>query len=823
MINNEYFKIDSGLKDIIGQKLITDDVVAIFELVKNSFDAYAQNVLIVFNNLYNQTEQPEIIIIDDGKGMSIEDIRKKWLRVAYSAKRDGTEDIDTEGGREVDYRNLIQQKRYYAGAKGVGRFSCDRLGSYLEMITVKNQPNALVEKVVVHWDKFEVNNKEFIEIPIAHETLSNNPLPFKSGTMLIIRNLRAKWDKSLLIRLKRTLEKLINPNQSNVNEKFSISIQISDLINNDDKKERQEIEKEVVGAVKNEIFETLGIKTTQILVEIDEKGEEIITTLTDRGKRIYTVKEFNFSFEKLKNLKFHLFQLNRAAKHNFTLTQGISPVEYGNVFIYKNGFRIYPYGERNKDLLGIDIRKVQGRNRYFGTRDLIGRIEIFGENTDLEEKSSRDGGLDRNETYDQLRRFFFTRVVSRLETYVVEIIKWGDPIIDKQTGELIEPEKNPDDVKRQITELITKLIKSDEVFDIDYDSKFLDIISYVQQNSITEVIKNLKRIADKSDNKSLTEDTQLLEKHFFLIKNEVEEAEKRAKIEKQRRKEENKKRKEAEQKAIKEQRKREEEEKKRKVAEQKVIDEQKKREEAEKEALNKNQEIKYIIGQNLFLKSAVNKDTQQAQGLLHHINFSTERIRKHIDNLLKNIDQNNSLKSLKIISIENTKISTLAKYYNKANFDTKVSVIKNDIVAFINEYLENVYNLDKELKDNNDWIPIEIITPSKLTFKIPFNPLEITIVLDNLLNNSRKAKAKKVIFEWLFISDNQVQLSVKDDGVGVPQQFLNNIFDFGFTTTNGSGLGLFHSKEIMNKLGNIELNKDFSVGANFVLTFNQSK
>ena len=88
-MSKEYFRISSELKNVIGQDLITDDFVAIFELVKNSFDAQASKVSVIFNL---DDKDPSIHIVDDGKGMSIQDIRKKWLFLAYSAKKEGTED-----------------------------------------------------------------------------------------------------------------------------------------------------------------------------------------------------------------------------------------------------------------------------------------------------------------------------------------------------------------------------------------------------------------------------------------------------------------------------------------------------------------------------------------------------------------------------------------------------------------------------------------------------------------------------------------------------------------------------------------------------------
>ena len=120
------FRVSSALKTIIGRELITDDFVAVFELVKNAFDAHAQNVEIRFEGL--TTDNPKLIIKDDGKGMTADDIDNKWLFLAYSAKREGKEDDAT--GKPKDYRDKIANERTFAGSKGVGRFSCDRLGCF---------------------------------------------------------------------------------------------------------------------------------------------------------------------------------------------------------------------------------------------------------------------------------------------------------------------------------------------------------------------------------------------------------------------------------------------------------------------------------------------------------------------------------------------------------------------------------------------------------------------------------------------------------------------------------------------------------------------
>lgn len=72
MSDNLFFSVKTGIKSIVGKDLIIDDNIAVFELVKNSYDAHAKKVIITFC-------KNKIIIADNGKGMSLEDVKSKWL------------------------------------------------------------------------------------------------------------------------------------------------------------------------------------------------------------------------------------------------------------------------------------------------------------------------------------------------------------------------------------------------------------------------------------------------------------------------------------------------------------------------------------------------------------------------------------------------------------------------------------------------------------------------------------------------------------------------------------------------------------------------
>ncbi len=772
MSNPESFKISAALKDLIGRELITDEFVAVFELVKNSFDAGAKKVDVIFEK-NKERAKSRIIIKDDGYGMDYDDLKNKWLFVAYSAKRDVKEN--------QGYRDKIKTNRVFAGAKGVGRFSCDRLGSYLNLITLSDAPNAKIENLKVNWEDFEdADEEEFVNIKVSHDILSDNKYNLNKGTVLEITGLRDDWDRNRILALKRSLVKLINPNQENDSENFAIEIFAKDEVAVDklpnSKKEKRKDWEIVNSIIQNTIFETLEIKTTNILVEISEDGDFIETTLKDRGDLIYKLKEKN-PFKYLSNIHTYLFQLNYSAKVNFHKIMGMRSVEYGSVFMYKNGFRIYPFGEEGDDSLLVDRRKAQGYNRFLGNRDLIGRIEINGRNTELRETTTRDGGLIKTETYYELVKFFYDYVLKRLENYVVSVIQWGDEKINKETGE-IRPELWAKDVKVQILEMITGFINSKNIIDIKYNDDFLNIIEKKQDKSVDKIIKNISKVAEQSGSPELVKEAKRIGKAVKDAREDSSKAQIKASQEEQLRKE-------------------------------------------------TEEKLEYVTGQNSFLKEEIGDDTKNLESILHHIGLTTNLIKSDIQNLVKGVLNDSAKEKLveviKRISRQNEKITSFAKYFKKVKFDAQSNNLDIDVVSYINEYIQNVYMQREDLRQNRELLNVSFNTPPNLKFEISFNPIDLIIVLDNLTNNSFKNKAKNLWIKWAQIEKNELIFSFLDDGKGIKDNILNNIFEFGFTTTRrGSGIGLYHVKEIIESMGGeISVNNKHKNGVEFLITFKQ--
>src|SRR5690606_393679 len=139
-------------------------------------------------------------------------------------------------------------------------------------------------------------------------------------------------------------------------------------------------------------------------------------------KIIYRISEENPYLELTDaNFECNVFYLNRAAKVTFARNMGVSSVKFGSIFLFKNGFRTYPIGEENDDTFGIDRRKQQWYARYLGTRDILGRIDVFGDEKKVKESSSRDKGLIETKAYEELHTCFWQRCLTRLENYVVGV------------------------------------------------------------------------------------------------------------------------------------------------------------------------------------------------------------------------------------------------------------------------------------------------------------------------------------------------------------------------------------------------------------------
>ena len=786
------FKVSSALKDLVGKDLIRNENIAIFELVKNSYDAFATKVEITF-------EPERIIIADNGKGMSLEDLKEKWLFLAYSAKKDGSEDSESDE-KQQSYRDQIN--RHYAGAKGVGRFSCDRLGANLIVIT-KSQKDKNAEKLIIDWTAFEKDQKkEFIEVDVQHEALSSLPKfpeDKETGTILEITNLRNIWARDEILRLKQSLEKLINPFSESLDFTIEIICEWAKEGDENEKNKSNYYDRNIVnGVIKNGISQVIGLKTTKIDVTLN--NEFIETSVIDRDVEIYKIRERN-TYNKLSSVTINLYFLNKAAKTAFSMKMGVQPINYGSIFLFRNGFRILPFGNPGDDSWKLDYRAQQGYNRFLGTRDLFGRVDIQTDKIDeFKEVSSRDGGLIQSETTLQLMRLF-ENTHHRLERYVSGVL-WGEGFLKRQyfkdvtdvekNRELLGKDKELDSAdyvinsslgsKIDFVQLVKTLISDKNIEVLSYNKQLANIFSEptLFDDANPQVITDLERIAEKTKDADLMSSVDDAKRKIAELQKQKADAERRAE--------------DADIRAA-------QAESDRNKAQYEASVAKVKQEKAEKKNEELQKDVERVSSENLFLTSDVSKDVKQLSSLQHHITHTSSFIHSLAMKALDSINANDKDKTVKFIQqilFENTKIATLSNFVSKANFDLMAKKITKDIVNFVNEYMLNVYSLA-----NKDEITINV-KDTNIKYELLFAPIDFIVVLDSLLDNSKKANAKNVFITW-FENNDTIELHFKDDGNGIKDDVLPKIFDYRFTTTKGGGLGLYHVNEICKKM-NIDIN-----------------
>ena len=177
--------------------------------------------------------------------------------------------------------------------------------------------------------------------------------------------------------------------------------------------------------------------------------------------------------------------------------------------------------------------------------------------------------------------------------------------------------------------------------------------------------------------------------------------------------------------------------------------------------------------------------------------------------------------SLERISYVAKKISTTSRFATRANHRAAQESLTGDLIEYIREYLLNIYG-GKIFNLAGLPIPIRFNQDAGVSFSTVFTPINVSMIFDNLLSNSRKHKAKNINVT-VIDSSSQLTLSFCDDGVGIPKRNFEHLFEIGFTTTEGSGLGLYHVKEIMTEMGgSITLNTKHTGGAEFLLIFPKS-
>ena len=371
----------------LGADLVTNDVVAVMELVKNSYDAFARNVRIRFGSDESGNEYMEIE--DDGTGMSRQVIEDAWCCVATPYRT--VNRLATRG----------EEARRVVGEKGLGRLAVARIGNRLRMLT--QAARAPCWEVTVDWK--EVQESDQLSRSFVRCTKSRKPSPFQeSGTCIRVTDLRGRWDEARVADLRENLARLISP-FSGVDD-FSITcatdgeeeakdIQIETLEFLAAPKYSVRGEVERTGSVKA-LYRFAPIKSDKVREEeLELSWESLSESVRDRlafpfsaegarcGPFSFEIRAWDIDSDGTEEISERFDLRKSAVRKSIRAHKGIS--------VYRDGVLILPKSEVARDWLGLDFRRISKVGSRLSTSQIVGYVGITAdENPGIDDTSDRE-------------------------------------------------------------------------------------------------------------------------------------------------------------------------------------------------------------------------------------------------------------------------------------------------------------------------------------------------------------------------------------------------------------------------------------------------
>ena len=427
------FRPKARLIKTIGEELISSDNVAVVELVKNSYDANSPIVTITFLGNVKQKKQGRIIqnylskegasieIYDQGSGMSFETVKSAWMEPATDFKKKNT-----------------NKNRKFTGEKGIGRFASAKLSSTLELITKQEGGKELV--VIFNWEDFDKD--DYLENIHIHWE-EREPKEIKNeGTLLRLKNLNSDWDTEKIRVLRTDLSRLLNPIIPI--EKFLIEINIPEELDKEGKLngiiEGTELLNKPNYYIKGTITKE-GYPKDFIYFSKEKGKEEQLFIETNKFIQSSMLKapimgEFSFEFRVWNRDRDNLRNLGREVDFKYGEVKKILDEQSG-ISIYRDGFRVLPYGTPNNDWVRLDIRRVNNPTLRLSNNQIVGYILISTEENPLLKDQSNREGIVEGEAFDDLKEYIklILNEVEQRRYQERERFQTSDPNTDKNLFE----------------------------------------------------------------------------------------------------------------------------------------------------------------------------------------------------------------------------------------------------------------------------------------------------------------------------------------------------------------------------------------------------
>lgn len=416
------FRPRARLLALLGEQLIDNARLAVFEMVKNSYDADANMVDV--RMIDPDKLGGSITVHDDGSGMTLETLTDVWLEPGADTRNEQK----SAGIRSQRFNRLP------LGEKGVGRFAAHKLGNRIKLWTrSKDGPEYSLE---IDWcDQIKRRYMDETEIPISENT-GTHFNGKETGTHIEISGLKSLWTRGDVRRLWNNITSITAPFITEDDFHVSLKVpgkeawlkgvlEVGDIVQGAIWKYEFRFDRDgytwtykfnppsaisVKGEVKNEAASKVPFPRSlartyfRDYAETREKNIPVVVP-SQFSKGIGPVEGSFFVFDRDRDI---LPFFNRP-------TQVLKYLdENGGIRVYRDDIRVYSYGEPGNDWLGLDLRRVNQPTKSISNNNILGIVTLDVSNSHgLHEKTSRDG-FDNNDAYQRLKMIVLS-TISHLE------------------------------------------------------------------------------------------------------------------------------------------------------------------------------------------------------------------------------------------------------------------------------------------------------------------------------------------------------------------------------------------------------------------------
>lgn len=384
----------------LGEDLIKNESIALVELVKNSYDAQASFCEVEF--IFEGNELSQITITDDGIGMDLDTIENVWLVIGTDNKK-----------KQLQHPSL---GRLPLGEKGIGRLGVHKLGKKIHLKTHKAEHDEV--DIDIDWSKLE-NAHSIDDFPIQVTEQEKTFLSTPHGTKITITDLKGEWNRRKLRNIYRDLASLNSPFNKRT-DSFVVKVKsntnvfeglppIEDILKVAMYRGHCVIDGD---ELKDFCYQFIpwnnltNIQGREIrnLSEEDKFLKRRKDSVTSRTRSKIVLEDFNLSDYKIGKivLDFYIFEKDTAVFSFMNMERTILNNylrENSGVRVYRDGVRIYNYGEKDSDWLSLDLNRLKRAGDNISNNIIIGSVGISRrDSTDLKEKTNREGFIE-NEAY----------------------------------------------------------------------------------------------------------------------------------------------------------------------------------------------------------------------------------------------------------------------------------------------------------------------------------------------------------------------------------------------------------------------------------------